>query len=188
MATKKLGEIRDGVYATWSTVACARATNRPVSRVRVFIIGIHTEKVITTRDVSHWQKDLASVFGACPAPETNEFVLPSNHADVRNLKRGVRLAKMKRKRPASARGQARISFQAHANVRRALAQRGIVVPPPQELAQTKYATGMSRLLPTRERDIILMHKFVADVACGLDMSKIMMVWQTHQSIQRTTLP
>ena len=177
IAARLLRGVRGGAYLVKCFCLNSRAAKLATSRTRIFIIGVHSAKVLVHEPMHSWDNMLALVFSAMPQVTFDSILACDESREVQAMLEQMTRPRRVRKRTA-------VEDSKHNRTIREnfLKQFNVFIPPLPELLASPLASGQCvHSMPEREQELFLMHKFVASEVVGFDVEKRHMLWDLQYS-------
>ena len=193
VAFKMLRDINNGIYLVKCFCMNSQTAKVQTSRNRLYLVAIHSKKVVINEEISKWGVHLTEIFDSMAYPSWCDIC-----DEEAGIQAGISDNWHRRRRTTStgatdAAWRKSKEFKTHTEARNDVRKQfGITIPSLATLLRTDLAKGWDlNAFTTRELDLLCMHMRLAKEACGLDagkLRKLNLFWDVQYSVKWATFP
>ena len=185
VAFKMLRDINNGIYLVKCFCMNSQTAKVQTSRNRLYLVAIHSKKVVINEEISKWGVHLTEIFDSMAYPSWQDICDEAGTPGFRHCRR--------RATCTDAAWRKSKEFKTHTEARKLVRKQfGITIPSLATLLRTDLAKGWDlNAFTTRELDLLCMHLHLAKEACGLDagkLRKLNLFWDVQYSVKWATFP
>ena len=189
VAFKMLRDINNGIYLVKCFCMNSQTAKVQTSRNRLYLVAIHSKKVVINEEISKWGVHLTEIFDSMAYPSWCDIC--DEEAGISGFRHCRRRATCTGATDAAWRKSK--EFKTHTEARNDVRKQfGITIPSLATLLRTDLAKGWDlNAFTTRELDLLFMHLHLAKEACGLDagkLRKLNLFWDVQYSVKWATFP